>query len=81
MLATKGSLRSLIFAVTQIGRYRGVEKKVEQLLNMGVSPNHGYLFGGPYNQDCSIMGSILGFFYLGKLPCHWIAFKALNPKP
>ena len=35
---------------------------------MGVSQNHGYLFGGPYNKEYSILGSILGFPYLEKLP-------------
>ena len=33
------------------------------------SQNSGYLFGGPYNKDYSISESILGFRYLGKLPC------------
>ena len=28
----------------------------------------GYLFGGPNNQDYSILGSILGSPYFGKLP-------------
>ena len=27
---------------------------------MGVSQNHGYLFGDPNNKDYSILGSILG---------------------
>ena len=35
---------------------------------MGVSQNQGYLFGGPYNKDYSILGSILGSPYFGKLP-------------
>ena len=35
---------------------------------MGVSQNSGYLFGGPHNKDYSILGSILGSLYLGKLP-------------
>ena len=35
---------------------------------MGVSQNWGYLFGGPYNKDYSILGSILGSPYFGKLP-------------
>ena len=34
-----------------------------------VSPNKGYHFGGPDNKDCSILGSILGSPYFGKLPC------------
>ena len=29
----------------------------------------GTLFRGPYNKDYSILGSILGFPYFGKLPC------------
>ena len=32
---------------------------------MGVSQNYGYLFGGPHNKDCSILGSILGSLILG----------------
>ena len=36
---------------------------------MGVSQNQGSPFGGgTYNQDYSILGSILGSPYLGKLP-------------
>ena len=35
---------------------------------MGVSQNYGYLFGGPHNKDYSILGSILGSSYFGKLP-------------
>ena len=35
---------------------------------MGVSLNKGYLFGVPYSKDYSILGSILGSSYLGKLP-------------
>ena len=28
----------------------------------------GYLFGSPYNEDYSILGSILGYLNFGKLP-------------
>ena len=35
---------------------------------MGVSQNYGYLFEGPHNKDYSILGSILGSPYFGKLP-------------
>ena len=35
---------------------------------MGVSQNYGYLVGGPYNKDYSILGSILGYPDFGKLP-------------
>ena len=28
----------------------------------------GYFFGGPHNKDYSILGSILGSPYFGKLP-------------
>ena len=37
-------------------------------IQMGVSQNQGYLFGGPYNKDCIFGGSILGSPYSGKLP-------------
>ena len=35
---------------------------------MVVSQNYGYHFGGSFNKDYSILGSILGSPYLGKLP-------------
>ena len=35
---------------------------------MGVSQNYGYHFGGPNNKDYSILGSILGSPYSGKVP-------------
>ena len=35
----------------------------------GVSQNWGgYRFGGPYNEDYNILGSILGYLEFGKLP-------------
>ena len=36
--------------------------------NTRVSQNWGYRFGGPYNKDYSILGSILGYPDFGKLP-------------
>ena len=41
-----------------------------------VSENSGYPFGGPHNKDYSILGSILGSPYFGKLPC-----PTFNAKP
>ena len=38
------------------------------IVDTGVSQNYGYLFGSPHNKDYSILGSILGFPYFGKLP-------------
>ena len=35
---------------------------------IGVFPKLGVPFGGPYNKDYKILGSILGSPYLGKLP-------------
>ena len=35
---------------------------------MGVSQNYGYPFGAPRTKDYSILGSILGLAYFGKLP-------------
>ena len=35
---------------------------------MRVSQNWGYLSEGPYNRDYSILGSILGSPYFGKIP-------------
>ena len=34
---------------------------------MGVSQNQGYLIGGPHSKDYSILGSIFGSPYFGKL--------------
>ena len=35
-------------------------------VHLGVSQNYGYLFGGPHNKHCSILGSlILGNYHLG----------------
>ena len=37
-------------------------------LELRVFPRiRGYRFGGPHNKDCSILGSILGYPYVGKL--------------
>ena len=36
--------------------------------DLGVAQNQGYLFGGPYNKDSRILGSILGYPNFGKLP-------------
>ena len=44
--------------------------------DLGVSQNSGYYFGGPYNKDYSIFGSILGFPYFGKLPFEKHQFNA-----
>ena len=35
----------------------------------GGFPKLGYLTGGPHNKEYSILGSILGSPYFGKLPC------------
>ena len=45
---------------------------------MGVSLNYGYLFGGPHNKDYSILGSILGSPYFGKLPYVLGALQSLD---
>ena len=48
---------------------------------MGVPKNYGYLFGGPYNKDYSILGSILGSPYFGKLPYrdnYYLGFSGLE---
>ena len=39
-----------------------------RIRNMGYSQNKGYPIGGPYNKDSSILGTIMGSSYLGKLP-------------
>ena len=47
---------------------------------MGVSQNSGYLFGGPYNKDYSILVSILGSPYFGKLP-YTLLYWGILPIP
>ena len=45
---------------------------------MGVSQNRGNpFFGGPYNKDYSILGSILGSPYFGKLPYTYSKFPVV----
>ena len=34
---------------------------------MGASQNQGYFFGGPYNEECAKLGSILGSPHFRKL--------------
>ena len=41
---------------------------IEGIIGIRVSQNYGYHFGGPHNKDHSILGSILGCPYLGKVP-------------
>ena len=41
--------------------------------NMGFPKIRGTLFGGPNNKDHSILGSILGYPYFGKLPYGYVA--------
>ena len=51
---------------------------------MGVSQNYGYVFAGPQNQDCSILGSILGSPYFGKLPYVFglgAGLQSFQPRP
>ena len=45
-----------------------------------VSQNWGYLFRGPHNKDYSILGSILGSPYFGKLPYWPTCEVCLAPK-
>ena len=44
---------------------------------MGVSQNHGYLFGGPHNKDYSILGSILGPLILGNYHIELVTFQLM----
>ena len=61
MPATTGSLRSLIFAVTQIGRYAGVEKKVEKLLlHMGFPQMMDTFLGFPTTRTVVLWGLYWG---------------------
>ena len=47
---------------------------------MGDSQNYGYLFGGPHNKDYSILGSILGSPYFGKLPIRVATLEPFLPE-
>ena len=46
----------------------GLRKEAHRQVNMGGFLKLGYHFGGPHDKDYSILGSILGFSYFGKLP-------------
>ena len=52
-------------------------------MEMEVSQNEGYLFGGPHNKDHSIFGSILGPPILGNYQMETLNAepKPLNAKP
>ena len=66
-----------------MARGRHVPKRL--LKNMWGFPKiRGTLLGVPYNKDYSILGSILGSPYLGKLPCRWahivgVGFRVIGP--
>ena len=47
--------------------FKGLGGRVQEGPNIHL-PKKGYLFRGPNNKDYSILGSILGSPYLGKLP-------------
>ena len=50
---------------------KATEDKSHWLLktsHLGVSQNKGYHFGGSYNEDYSVLGSIFGFPNFGNLP-------------
>ena len=44
----------------------------------GFPKNEGYHFGGPKNKDYSILGSLLGSPYSGKLPHEYFATACWN---
>ena len=55
-------------------------------LKYGGFPKLGVSFGGPYNKDYSILGSIMGYPNFGKLPYHllfpwkvFLSFSILHP--
>ena len=47
---------------------------------MGSSQNYGYVFEGPQNKEYSILGSLVGFFCLGKFPHLGLYSTAAHPK-
>ena len=56
--------------------------KIFRVYEVGISQNKGYLVGGPYNKDYSILGSILGSPILGNyqvgfrmIPRSWDGFE------
>ena len=48
---------------------------------MGGSPKYGYLSGGLHNKDYSVLGSILGFPHIGKVPYPVASMPAFNVVP
>ena len=52
-------------SLTPVALAQPIEPK---MLDLGVSQNYGYPFGDPYIKDYSILGSMLGSAYFGKLP-------------
>ena len=74
-LTNVASLLAQLLCYTVASSTRGVpytsgklENKPNKEHTYGVSQNYGYLFEGPHNKDYSILGSILGSPYFGKLP-------------
>ena len=75
MVSPTLSIRSLKAAgKMEPDRLQGeVEKHLESLPGfcvylLGFPQLRGTFFGGPYKKDYSILGSILGYPYFGKLP-------------
>ena len=69
----RGSLGLLSARSPRYGEALGLQPITLELLpqppnKWGVSAKKRVPFWGPYNKDCSIVGSILGFAYFGKLP-------------
>ena len=48
---------------------------------IGVSQRYGYLSGGLHNKDYSVLGSKLGFPYIGKVPYPVARMPAFNVVP
>ena len=46
---------------------------------MEVSPNYGYLCGGPHTKDYSILGGVDGGFRDRLGPVEWLLFSDLLP--
>ena len=67
----KGSVGTMYGLENGTGNIRGFPKTWGTIL---------YLFGGPHNKARSILGSILGSPYFGKLPPTPLNAKAFNPK-
>ena len=64
----RGSASLEVLAQKTDSKAAALRSSDKRWINLGVSHNLGYHFGGPHNKDYNILGSILEYPYFGKLP-------------